>query len=46
MELQSSRLAARVGPDGEPVLLADQDRTRWDAGHLARGLRILAEAEA
>ncbi len=45
MELQSSRLAARVGPDGEPVLLADQDRTRWDAGHLARGLRILAEAE-
>jgi RNA polymerase sigma factor (sigma-70 family) len=46
MELQSSRLAARVGPDGAPVLLADQDRTRWDAGHLARGLRILAEAEA
>jgi RNA polymerase sigma factor (sigma-70 family) len=45
MELQSSRLAARVGADGEPVLLADQDRTRWDAGHLARGLRILAEAE-
>ena len=46
MELQSSRLAARVGPDGAPVLLADQDRTRWDAGHLARGLRILAEADA
>jgi len=45
MELQSSRLVARVGPDGEPVLLADQDRSRWDAGHLARGLRILAEAE-
>jgi len=45
MELQSSRLVARVGPDGEPVLLADQDRTRWDAGHLARGLRILAQAE-
>jgi RNA polymerase sigma factor (sigma-70 family) len=46
MELQSSRLTARVGTDGEPVLLADQDRTRWDAGHLARGLRILAQAEA
>ena len=45
MELQSSRLVARVGPDGEPVLLADQDRSRWDAGHLARGLRILARAE-
>jgi len=45
MELQSSRLVARVGPDGEPVLLADQDRSRWDAGHLARGLRILAQAE-
>jgi predicted RNA polymerase sigma factor len=45
MELQSSRLVARVGPDGEPVLLADQVRTRWDAGHLARGLRILAQAE-
>ena len=46
MELQSSRLAARVGPDGGPVLLADQDRTRWDAGQIARGLRLLAEAEA
>ena len=45
MELQSSRLAARVGPDGEPVLLADQDRTRWDAGQIARGLRNLSEAE-
>ena len=45
MELQSSRLVARVGPDGEPVLLADQDRSRWDAGHLARGLRILTQAE-
>ncbi|HZA74282.1 MAG TPA: RNA polymerase sigma factor [Propionibacteriaceae bacterium] len=45
MELQSSRLTARVGADGEPVLLADQDRTRWDAGHLARGLRILTQAE-
>jgi RNA polymerase sigma factor (sigma-70 family) len=45
MELQSSRLVARVGSDGEPVLLADQDRSRWDAGHLARGLRILTQAE-
>ena len=46
MELQSSRLGARIGAAGEPVLLADQDRTRWDAGHLARGLRILGHAEA
>ena len=30
MELQSSRLGARTGPDGEPVLLLDQDRSRWD----------------
>jgi RNA polymerase sigma factor (sigma-70 family) len=45
MELQSSRLTARVGADGQPVLLADQDRARWDGGHLARGLRILAQAD-
>jgi len=37
LELQSSRLAARVGPDGAPVLLADQDRTRWDAGRSPAG---------
>ena len=45
MELQSSRLRARSGPDGEPVLLLDQDRTRWDATHLRRGLDALDRAE-
>lgn len=45
MELQSSRLRARSGPDSEPVLLLDQDRTRWDATHLRRGLDALARAE-
>ena len=30
MEIQASRLRARVGPTGEPVLLLDQDRSRWD----------------
>ena len=37
MEFQSSRLSARVGPWGEPVLLADQDRRRWDPLHIVRG---------
>ncbi len=46
MELQMSRLAARSGPDGEPVLLLDQDRTRWDATHLRRGLDALGRADA
>jgi len=46
MELQVSRLAARTGPGGEPVLLLDQDRTRWDATHLRRGLDALARADA
>jgi RNA polymerase sigma factor (sigma-70 family) len=46
LELQSSRLAARVDADGAPILLADQDRERWDAGHIARGLAALAQAEA
>jgi RNA polymerase sigma factor (sigma-70 family) len=41
MELQMSRSAARSGPDGEPVLLLDQDRTRWDVTHLRRGLDAL-----
>ena len=41
MEVQASRLAARVGPDGEPVLLLDQDRTRWDALLIRRGLAAL-----
>ncbi len=46
MELQSARAGARVGPTGEPVLLLDQDRSRWDAGHLSRGLRALALSES
>ncbi|MEE4021962.1 RNA polymerase sigma factor [Gordonia sp. PKS22-38] len=41
MELQSSRFAARVGADGRPVLLADQDRRRWDRGQISRGLATL-----
>jgi RNA polymerase sigma-70 factor (ECF subfamily) len=46
MELQASRLAARRGPDGEPVLLLDQNRTRWDQLLIRRGLAALARAEA
>src|SRR6478735_4444591 len=46
MELQVSRLAARSGPAGEPILLLDQDRTRWDATHLRRGLDALDRADA
>jgi RNA polymerase sigma factor (sigma-70 family) len=45
MELQASRLRARVGPSGEPVLLADQDRARWDHLLVQRGLGALARAE-
>jgi len=46
MEIQASRLRARVGPDGEPVLLLDQDRGRWDHLLIRRGLASLARAEA
>jgi RNA polymerase sigma factor (sigma-70 family) len=46
MEIQASRLRARVGPGGEPVLLLDQDRGRWDHLLIGRGLRALARAEA
>ncbi len=46
MSLQASRSAARVGPDGEPVLLLDQDRTRWDRLAIRNGLAALARAEA
>ncbi|MFF2372293.1 RNA polymerase sigma factor [Agromyces sp. NPDC058110] len=46
MELQSSRLAARVGPDGEPVLLEHQDRRAWDAARIRRGQEALARADA
>jgi RNA polymerase sigma factor (sigma-70 family) len=45
MELQASRLPARVGPDGQPVLLPDQDRRRWDRLLVRRGLASLARAE-
>jgi RNA polymerase sigma-70 factor, ECF subfamily len=46
MELQASRLRARVGPSGEPILLLDQDRSRWDQLLVRRGLAALARAEA
>ncbi len=46
MELQASRARARVGPDGEPVLLLDQDRSRWDWMLIGRGLAALERAYA
>ena len=46
MELQASRFPARINVHGEPVLLAAQDRTRWDAVRIRRGLAALARAEA
>ncbi len=46
MEMQASRLHARTGPAGEPVLLLDQDRGRWDRLAIERGLRALARAES
>ena len=46
MEIQASRLRARVGPSGEPVLLLDQDRARWDRLLIARGLAAQERAEA
>ncbi len=45
MEIQASRLAARVGPDGEPILLLDQNRARWDFVLIHRGLAALERAE-
>jgi len=44
--LQDSRRAARIGADGELVLLADQDRSRWDRSRIDEGLRVLRRAEA
>jgi RNA polymerase sigma factor (sigma-70 family) len=44
MEIQSSRISARVGPSGEPVLLLDQDRSRWDPLLINRGLAALDRA--
>jgi predicted RNA polymerase sigma factor len=46
MEIQASRANARVGPDGEPILLLDQNRGRWDQLLIGRGLAALARAEA
>jgi RNA polymerase sigma factor (sigma-70 family) len=46
MELQASRLRARIGADGEPVLLGDQDRARWDHLLIRRGLAALERAQA
>jgi RNA polymerase sigma-70 factor, ECF subfamily len=45
MEIQASRARARVGPAGEPVLLLDQDRARWDPLLVRRGLAALERAE-
>jgi RNA polymerase sigma factor (sigma-70 family) len=45
MEIQASRSRARTGPSGEPVLLLDQDRGRWDHLLIRRGLLALARAE-
>ena len=45
MELQASRTRARVGPKGEPILLLDQNRARWDRLLISRGLAALARAE-
>src|SRR5579859_1697666 len=45
MEIQASRLRARVGPAGEPILLFDQNRAHWDQLLIRRGLAALARAE-
>lgn len=45
MEIQASRAGARVGPSGEPILLLDQDRARWDQLLIRRGLAALERAE-
>ena len=45
MEIQASRSRARIGPGGEPVLLPDQDRSRWDYVLVRRGLLALERAE-
>jgi RNA polymerase sigma factor (sigma-70 family) len=46
MEIQASRAAARTGPAGEPILLMDQNRARWDQLLIRRGLAALERAEA
>jgi RNA polymerase sigma factor (sigma-70 family) len=45
MEIQASRARARTGPSGEPILLLDQDRARWDQLLIHRGLAALKRAE-
>jgi RNA polymerase sigma factor (sigma-70 family) len=45
MEIQASRSGARIGPSGEPILLLDQDRARWDQLLIRRGLAALQHAE-
>jgi len=45
MEIQASRAAARIGPSGEPILLLDQDRSRWDHLLVRRGVAALVRAE-
>jgi predicted RNA polymerase sigma factor len=45
MEIQASRSRARVGPNGEPVLLLEQNRAHWDQLLIGRGLAALAQAE-
>ncbi|WP_348788016.1 RNA polymerase sigma factor [Leifsonia sp. NPDC080035] len=45
MELQAARFAARTRGDGTPVLLADQDRTRWDRGQIGRGRAALHRSD-
>jgi RNA polymerase sigma factor (sigma-70 family) len=46
MEFQSSRFPARTAPDGTPILLADQDRAKWDRAQINRGTSALARADA
>ena len=45
LEIQASRSAARTGANGEPVLLLEQDRARWDRLLIRRGLQALERAE-
>lgn len=46
MEFQASRFGARTAPDGRPILLADQDRTKWNRAQIIRGVEALATADA
>jgi predicted RNA polymerase sigma factor len=46
MEIQASRMHARVGANGEPILLLEQDRTRWDHALIRHGLAALQRAES